>query len=274
MAYYSKAEQMYTTGNYENALRKLVEAEKLMSPNPKILYLKVNILNKLNSKSASYRNDLAETISNFFAITDKNTYPREKYMDIVGIKIDMDDAGSKGAATYSNATNNGSVSTASTVNIEDEYDKIKYSKKISDFETFLFNHKNSKYEEEIRSKFNTLKNEWNKKQELERQKLVLSTTYNSDDCNANTDNTTFTSVNGITNINCVLKGLYSYSGNIEIHIGKDRGRKEIIPFYSYTSSNSPICVKQNVTIKGKGAFKVEIYYNGNILVLQRMVYID
>ena len=53
MAYYSKAEQMYTMGNYENALRKLSEAEKLMSPNPKILYLKVSILNKLNSKSAS-----------------------------------------------------------------------------------------------------------------------------------------------------------------------------------------------------------------------------
>ncbi len=78
MAYYSKAEQMYTTGNYENALRKLIEAEKLMPPNPKILYQKVNILNKLNSKSALYGNDLTESITQFFAITDKNTYPREK----------------------------------------------------------------------------------------------------------------------------------------------------------------------------------------------------
>ncbi len=195
-------------------------------------------------------------------------------MDIVGIKIDMDDAVSKGAATYSNATNNGSVSTASTVNIEDEYDKIRYSKKISDFETFLFKYKDSKYEDEIRTKFNILKTEWNKKQEMERQKLVLSTGYNSEDCNANSDNTTFTSVDGITNISCVLKGLYSYNGNIEIHIGKERGRKEITPFYSYISGNSPICVKQNVTIKGKGSFKIEVYYNSNILVLQRMFYID
>lgn len=104
--------------------------------------------------------------------------------------------------------------------------------------------------------------------------MILSTIDNSDDCYVIKDNNKFTSVNGITRISCVLRGRFSYAGNIKIRIGKERGRPEVFSFDNYTSSNSPICVKQNVDIKGTGVFKVEIYYNRDILILQRMVYID
>lgn len=153
MAYYGKAEEMYTTGNYEVALRKLSEAEKLMAPNPKILYLKVNILNKLNSKNATYRKDLTESIANFFAITNKDAYPRQKYMDIVGIKIDLEDTESKSVGTAANENGKGSVIAVSPEDIEAEYNKIKNSKRISDLEIFLLNYKNSKFEEDIRAKY-------------------------------------------------------------------------------------------------------------------------
>lgn len=274
MAYYSKAEQMYTTGNYENALRKLIEAEKLMPPNPKILYLKVNILNKLNSKSTSYRNDLAECITQFFAITDKNTYPREKYMDIVGIKIDMEDTEDKSGGTYTNNTGSSNAKAPSAEDIEAEYNKIKNSKRISDLETFLLKFKNSKYEDDIRAKYYVLRDEWNKKEELSRPNLILSTVDNTDDCYVIKDNNKFTSVNGITRISCVLRGRFSYAGNIKIRISKERGRPEVFSFDSYLSSNSAICVKQNIEVKGTGAFKIEIYYGRDILVLQRIVNID
>lgn len=274
MAYYGKAEEMYTTGNYEVALRKLTEAEKLMAPNPKILYLKVNILNKLNSKNGAYRKGLTESISNFFAITDKNSYPREKYMDIVGIKIDLEDTESKSVGTSINTSDVGSVSAVSPEDIEAEYNKIKNSKRIADLEFFLLNYKNSKFEEDIRAKYYILRDEWNKKEELSRPNLILSTIDNSDDCYVIKDNNKFTSVNGITRISCVLRGRFPYTGNIKIHIVKERGRPEVLSFDSYMSSNSAICVKQNVDIKGTGAFKIEIYYGRDILVLQRIVYID
>lgn len=274
MAYYGKAEEMYATGNYEIALRKLAEAEKLMSPNPKILYLKVNILNKLNSKNASYRKDLVESISNFFAITNKDSYPRQKYMDIVGIKIDLEDTEVKGGGTYTNTSGSSNAKTPSAEDIEAEYNKVKNSNRISDLETFLLKFKNSKYEEDIRAKYYVLRDEWNKKEELSRPNLILSTVDNTDDCYAIKDNNKFTSANGITRISCVLRGLFPYAGNIKIHIGKERGRPEVFSFDSYVSSNSPICVKQNVDIKGTGMFKIEIFYNRDVLILQRMVYID
>ncbi len=274
MAYYGKAEEMYTTGNYEVALRKLAEVEKLMAPNPKILYLKVNILNKLNSMNGAYRKGLTETIAKFFSVANKDVYPREKYMDIVGIKIDLEDTESNSSGTATNTNGKGGDIAVSPEDIEAEYNKIKDSKRITDLETFLLNYKNSKFEEEVKAKYYILRDEWNQKQELEKQNLYLTTAQNTQDCNLIKDNSTLTSVRGITNITCVLKGLFSYSGNIQIHIGKERGRPEVFSFDSYFGSNTPICVKQNVILKGKGTFNVDIYYKKDLLVLHREVYIE
>ena len=95
------------------------------------------------------------------------------------------------------------------------------------------NYKNSKFEEDIRAKYYVLRDEWNKKEELSRPNLILSTIDNRDDCYVIKDNNKFTSINGITRISCVLRGRFSYAGNIKIHIGKERGRPEVFSFDSY-----------------------------------------
>ena len=195
-------------------------------------------------------------------------------MDIVGIKIDMDDTQSKSVGTYTTTSTNGSVSGASSVDIEAEYNRIKNSKKISDLENFLFNHKNSKYEDEIRTKFNVIKDEWNVKQELERQKLIFTTSNNNDNCDAIKDMSTFLLVKGSVHITCVLKGLFTYPGNIEIHVDRAKARNEVTPFTSFMNSKSPVCVKQNVEINGRGTYTFKVIYNRNVLVLQREVYVE
>jgi hypothetical protein len=89
---YTKAEEYFSQGDYNRALSQLNAAEQYLGQtNSKILYLKINILNAQFSKSSTYYPILKSTISRFFDITNKNTYPTDKYIEIVRLQSDIED---------------------------------------------------------------------------------------------------------------------------------------------------------------------------------------
>ncbi len=86
---YGKAEQLYNENKYDEALTKLNQAEKLLdTTNTKILYLKANILNQLMTKNSSFESDFEKVLALFFTIVDKETYSKDKYIEMVGMDMD------------------------------------------------------------------------------------------------------------------------------------------------------------------------------------------
>lgn len=89
IALYNKAEISFEAADYQEAYANLEEAEKILdTTNSKILYLKINTLNHLAEINYNYLLKLDENIITFFKITDANTYPQEKYLDVINIQMD------------------------------------------------------------------------------------------------------------------------------------------------------------------------------------------
>ncbi len=91
-ALYNKAEDLLNDGNSTEALKKIINVEKLLgSPNSKTLYLKVKIFNNLAQVNWVFVDSTISAIKIFFDKTDKNSFPSEKYFDIANISIDIKD---------------------------------------------------------------------------------------------------------------------------------------------------------------------------------------
>jgi hypothetical protein len=92
IAYYTKAEEAFNTNNWEETIGRLTSAESALgTTNSKILYLKVNALNKLCDINLWYLDSMKRVCDRFFAVTNKDDFPTEKYLDIVNISIAIPD---------------------------------------------------------------------------------------------------------------------------------------------------------------------------------------
>ena len=141
-ALYAKAESSYTSEKYDEALKYLNDCESTLgSTNSKILYLKVNALNKLYIISGENLAGLKFALDNFFEITDKSTYPSEKYSDIVNIKIDLP----------SQIKEREQIAEQ-----QPAYSKLKTSNSKAEFEEFFRKYPKSKYDKELHLLYNLI----------------------------------------------------------------------------------------------------------------------
>lgn len=142
IALYNKADMAYNNASYEEALGFLKEAEDVLGrSNSKILYLKIQTLDLLAKIDAKKTSELQNAISRFYQITDRNTYPRDKYMRVTSIEIELKER---------------------LANEESDFQKLKTSEDVGEYDAFFNNYPNSKYEAQLKPKYNQL---------LEKQKL-------------------------------------------------------------------------------------------------------
>lgn len=89
---WQSAEQQYELGEYSKALELLDKAEKhLGKTNPPILYLKVLANKNLFERDNTVYEALRKDIELFFKTVDANTYPKEKYMEIISIRDQVEE---------------------------------------------------------------------------------------------------------------------------------------------------------------------------------------
>ncbi|PZF72602.1 outer membrane protein assembly factor BamD [Taibaiella soli] len=136
IALYTKAETMYNDSKYEEALAKIAGAEsRLGGPNSKTLYLKINTLYKLEQKTWKYHDSLNGSLKQFFAVTDKETYPRDKYIDIVNISIDEKEKQEK---------------------YDDDFAQIQKTNDLTEMESFLNQYPQSSHSSELQKVYTKL----------------------------------------------------------------------------------------------------------------------
>ena len=137
IVYYNKAETAYNGASYEDALNYLTKAETLLgASNSKILYLKVKTLDLLSKIDASRIKELQRAIAQFFQNVDQVTYPKDKYIEITTIDIDLKDRlGSE----------------------DEDYKKIRDFNNVNELENYLTKHPTSKYDGALRPKYDSLK---------------------------------------------------------------------------------------------------------------------
>lgn len=88
---YVQAEENYGKQAYSIAVDELNQALHLLnSPNSKLLFLKIKSLEPIYRSSREYTVDLDSSLNVFFRITDKASYPEEKYFDILKVKDQLD----------------------------------------------------------------------------------------------------------------------------------------------------------------------------------------
>lgn len=131
IALFQKAENAYNIADYETALSSLKRAEQTLgSTNTKILYLKIKTLDMLAKVDGNSATDLQLTLSTFFKLADKNTYPQYKYSEMVIIKVDL---------------------MQKLQEEEDAYLKAKNSKIVSDYNAFFSQYPTSRYVQELKN---------------------------------------------------------------------------------------------------------------------------
>ncbi len=137
IVYYNKAETAFNGASYEDALNYLTKAEDLLgASNTKILYLKVKTLDLLAKIDASRIKELQRALAQFFQNVDQVSYPKDKYIEITTIDVDLKDRlGSE----------------------NEDYKKIKDFNNISELESYLTKHPASKYDRQLRPKYDSLK---------------------------------------------------------------------------------------------------------------------
>ncbi len=91
---YNNAETAYNNGDYAGAITNLDKAQAALgSTNSKILFLAINAYH--SQLKNNYTDDLSTkeraAIGQFISMTDKNSYPADKYQQIVAIKADLED---------------------------------------------------------------------------------------------------------------------------------------------------------------------------------------
>jgi hypothetical protein len=137
IVYYNKAEIAFNNAAYEDALNYISQSELLLnSTNSKLLYLKIEILDMMAKIDAYKVHELRRNIAQFFQDVDQNTYPKDKYMKITTILVDLNER---------------------IKSEDDDYKKIKNFTDISELELYLNKHPASKYDSEIRPQYNKLK---------------------------------------------------------------------------------------------------------------------
>jgi hypothetical protein len=134
IVYYNKAEAAYNNAAYEDVLNYLDQAETLLgASNSKLLFLKIQTLNLLSKIDDSRLIQLKQVITQFYQSIDQNTYPKDKLMEITSIEIDAN---------------------TKLTDEENAYKKTKASDNISDYERFFNAFPKSKYDAELRPKYN------------------------------------------------------------------------------------------------------------------------
>lgn len=143
IALYNKAELAFNNTAYEEALDYIKEAEELLGrSNSKILYLKIQTLDLLFKIDMKRAQPLEQAIAKFYSITNRNNYPQEKYMRVATIELELQE---RLAAEKS------------------DFEKLKSSDEVSEYETFFSNYPGSSYEAQLKSGYNNA---------LEKQKLI------------------------------------------------------------------------------------------------------
>jgi hypothetical protein len=118
---FSQAQNAYAEGQYKEALDYLKSTDIYSGgATPRSLYLKIKALNQLTITDKSYVPALQTSCNRFFEMTDKNTYPQEKYQEITNISKAV---GGSGITTTTPVTTSGGQS-------KSEMEKADYDKAI------------------------------------------------------------------------------------------------------------------------------------------------
>ena len=103
---FAMAQSAFAEGQYKETIDYLKYAELYSGgANSRSLYLKIKALNQLSNTDKTYLPALQSSINKFFEITDKGTYPQEKYKEITGIMNSQ--SKSTGSSTTAPAGNSG-----------------------------------------------------------------------------------------------------------------------------------------------------------------------
>jgi hypothetical protein len=91
IASYTKAEEFYNFEKYDSCARELSYAEKILGgTNSKILYLKTKATLKLCQQNDFKLYEEDSLIKEFFAITNVQSYPSDKYSEIINVKREFE----------------------------------------------------------------------------------------------------------------------------------------------------------------------------------------
>lgn len=136
IALYNKANTEFNNASYEDALKYLQQAEELLgSTNSKILYLKIQTLDLLFKIDMQKAQQLQAAINQFYEVTNPDNYPKEKYMNVTSIEIDL----KRRLKAH-----------------EADYLKLKGTEDIGEYDAFFSNYPGSKYEAALKPKYNQL----------------------------------------------------------------------------------------------------------------------
>ena len=137
MALYNKAENAYNISDFENALSYLGQAEQALGKtNPKLLYLKVKTLDMLTRIDFKKAEQLKQTTSSFLTLTNKATYPADKYQEVLGIDFETKQRIQKE---------------------ETAYNSLKTTENLAEYDDFFAKYPNSKYQSSLKDKYDQLK---------------------------------------------------------------------------------------------------------------------
>ncbi len=239
IALFQKAETAFNQKDFEDAYKLLVQAElNLGATNTKLLYLKVKALNNLISTNSSYVTVMKQALDAFFARVDKATYPQEKYNELVLMSVDLQ---------------------SRLLEEDDAFEKIKNSNKISELEAFSKKYPKSKYETELKAKYNKLLDAENKKREEERLKLSFCYQSVANPCDAPRENETFTAEHGGPEVVCVISGLIE-ANSLTIWVVDNHGKyNKYIPVTGYNRKAGVNCVTQLIEVTKKDTYNVMVY---------------
>ena len=134
--FYDKAEAAFGVGNYANAYENCQLAEKALgTTNSKILYVKIQALDYIARVDTKKAATLKKLIEQFYRVTDAKNYPPEKYQRILVIEQDM--------KNWAPSEDN-------------DYKKLRGSTVATDYEAYFAKYPNSRYNAELRAKYNEL----------------------------------------------------------------------------------------------------------------------
>lgn len=140
--YYGKAEEDYNNGQYKSALDEIKSAENLLgSTNPRLLYLKIEAYDKLVPADWSFTEYERAALGDFFNTVDKAKYPKEKYLEITNLSIDLKDKMTR---------------------YEQDYTVVSGSNNLSDYTAFFAKYPNSKHAKELKPGYDELVSEQQK----------------------------------------------------------------------------------------------------------------
>jgi hypothetical protein len=149
---YAVAKSSFADGRYKDAIAAIKYSEIYAGgPSSRSLYFRIRALNELSNTDISYLPELQSAITRFMEVTDRNSYPIEKYQEIITIR----DSKEKLAPDRS-----GIIKTSSPGETEKvDYDKAIKTNTMEGYKEFLDKYSFTTLSNDIQKRYNVLLDE-------------------------------------------------------------------------------------------------------------------